>query len=120
MTDQDRYEIQHRPEGARYVLLDHGDDGAEDQAIGEELYKDIVRDTEHERIFYHTEVAEAYSGQGLASKLVHRVLDDALASGHLIVPVCPYVAAWLSRHRQYADHVVQPTREHFRAIRSNT
>jgi len=120
MTDQDRYEIQHRPDRSRYVLLGHGDDGAESQTIGEELYKDVVRDTGRERIFYHTEVAESYSGQGLASKLVRRVVDDAVAAGYVIVPVCPYVAAWLSRHSEYADHVVQPTREHIRAIRSNS
>lgn len=120
MTDQNRFEIQHRPDRSRYVLLDRGDDGEEDRAIGEELYKDIARDAERERIFYHTEVDPAYAGQGLAGKLVHRVVDDAVAAGYLIVPVCPYVAGWLARHPEYADQVVPPAREHFRALRGTS
>jgi predicted GNAT family acetyltransferase len=118
-TNHDRYDIQDRPGESRYVLLDHGDDGAADQAIGEERYKDIVRDAGRERIFYHTEVAQAYEGQGLASMLVRRVIDDAIAAGLVIVPVCPYVAAWLARHPEYATHVLKPAREHFRAIRGD-
>jgi len=34
------------------------------------------------------------------------------------VPVCPYVKSWLPKHPEYAEHVVEPTRAHLRAIAS--
>lgn len=54
--------------------------------------------------FVHTEVPEAYSGQGLAAKLVEFALADVKAKGKRIVPHCPYVAKWLKKHgEEYAD-----------------
>lgn len=110
MTDE-RFEVRHRPDESRYVLVDReaGDGGA---VIGEEGYVDVGT----ERVLFHTLVAEEYGGQGLASRLVRHVVDDVVAQGLSIVPVCPYVAAWLPRHPEYAEHVVQPTPEHLRAI----
>ncbi|BCT74230.1 hypothetical protein SCMU_00720 [Sinomonas cyclohexanicum] len=55
--------------------------------------------------FDHTEVADGYSGMGLASKLVTFALDDVRAKGQHIRPYCPYVRAFLKRHREYADLV---------------
>lgn len=70
------------------------------------------------RIFFHTEVEEAYSGQGLAGLLVGTALDETVASGRRIVPVCPYVAAYVGKHPEYAPHVDQPTKEHLDAVRA--
>lgn len=54
--------------------------------------------------FVHTEVDEAYNGQGLASKLVAFALSDVRAKGKRIIPHCPYVAKWLKRHgEEFAD-----------------
>ena len=54
--------------------------------------------------FLHTEVGEAYNGQGLASKLVAFALADVKAKGKRIIPHCPYVAGWLKRHgEEYAE-----------------
>ncbi|MEV6115240.1 GNAT family N-acetyltransferase [Streptomyces sp. NPDC052109] len=56
-----------------------------------------------QRVFYHTEVDEAFAGQGLASRLVQEALTDVRASGKRIVPVCPYVAKFLNKHEEFAD-----------------
>ena len=59
--------------------------------------------------FTHTEVDEAYEGQGVAARLVQGALDDVRArrpDGPSVVPLCPYVRAWLRRHPEYADLVV--------------
>ncbi|GHG07869.1 GNAT family N-acetyltransferase [Streptomyces filamentosus] len=61
------------------------------------------RDREDRRVFFHTEVDDAYAGQGLASILVTQALDDVRAAGMRIVPVCPYVAKFLKKHEEYAD-----------------
>jgi predicted GNAT family acetyltransferase len=98
--------VEIRPDELRYVLLD---DGAE---IGEESYVD----TGKERVVFHTYVADTHSGKGLASVLVRAALNDIVERGMKIVPVCPYVKAWLPKHPEYAEHVVEPTRAHLRAI----
>ncbi|MEU4149160.1 GNAT family N-acetyltransferase [Streptomyces sp. NPDC026659] len=60
-------------------------------------------DREDQRVFHHTEVDDAYAGQGLASRLVQEALTDVRAAGKRIVPVCPYVAKFLERHAEFAD-----------------
>ncbi|GHH01216.1 GNAT family N-acetyltransferase [Streptomyces lanatus] len=61
------------------------------------------RDRGPQRVFFHTEIDDAYAGQGLAVELVQKALDDVRASGKRIVPVCPYVAKFLKRHEEFAD-----------------
>lgn len=57
--------------------------------------------------FTHTEVEPQAEGTGVGSTLARRALDDARASGRRVVPACPFVKAWIGRHREYAD-LVQP------------
>ncbi|MFJ4317068.1 GNAT family N-acetyltransferase [Streptomyces lavendulae] len=61
------------------------------------------RDRDGRRVFFHTEVDDAYAGRGLAAILVEQALTDVRASGLRIVPVCPYVARFLTEHREFAD-----------------
>ncbi|MEW2288458.1 GNAT family N-acetyltransferase [Streptomyces sp. NPDC047841] len=63
------------------------------------------RDRDAQRVFYHTEIGDAFAGQGLASRLVQEALTDVRESGKRIVPVCPYVAKFLQRHEEFADLV---------------
>ena len=53
----------------------------------------------------HTEVDPAHSGQGHAATLVRGALDDARERGLRVVPSCPYVAAYIRKHPEYADLV---------------
>ncbi|MFF7990664.1 GNAT family N-acetyltransferase [Kitasatospora xanthocidica] len=61
------------------------------------------RDHEDQRVFYHTEIDEAFAGRGLASRLVQDALTDVRAAGKRIVPICPYVAKFLTKHDDFAD-----------------
>ncbi|MDX3850823.1 GNAT family N-acetyltransferase [Streptomyces sp. AK02-01A] len=61
------------------------------------------RDRDDRRVFYHTEIDDAFAGQGLASLLVQQALADVRVSGKRIVPVCPYVAKFLKKHDEFAD-----------------
>jgi len=57
-------------------------------------------------VFTHTETDPAFEGQGVASQLVRWALEDVRARGYLVLPVCPFVSAYLGRHQeQYADLV---------------
>jgi len=84
--------------------------------IGEESYADFESDGQQQRIFFHTAVSDAYAGQGLASILVGAAVEHAVAGGRVIVPVCPYVAAWFKKHPEHADHAVAVRPEHLAAI----
>ena len=55
-------------------------------------------DADGRRIFFHTEVGDEYSGQGLAGTLVARALDDTREAGLRVVPVCEYVQGYVEKH----------------------
>ena len=57
-------------------------------------------------VFTHTEVDDAYEGQGLGGRLARYALDDARARGLDVLPLCPFIRGWIKRHPDYADLVV--------------
>lgn len=58
---------------------------------------------EHMIIIDHTEVPDAFRGQGVGLKLVTRAVEDARASGKKIIPLCPFANAQFRRHAEWAD-----------------
>jgi uncharacterized protein len=56
-------------------------------------------------VFTHTEVDDAYEGQGVGGALVRTSLDEARAAGRKVLPLCPFYRGWLERHPEYADLV---------------
>jgi predicted GNAT family acetyltransferase len=56
----------------------------------------------------HTEVEPAFSGRGIASGLVRRVIDDARAAGFSITPRCPFFVSHFERHPEDRDIVALP------------
>ncbi|MFE2185956.1 GNAT family N-acetyltransferase [Streptomyces sp. NPDC059455] len=70
---------------------------------GERAGLTAYRDRGAQRVFHHTEVGDAFAGQGLAALLVQRALTDVRDSGKRVVPVCPYVAKFVEKHDEFAD-----------------
>ncbi|HEX8939831.1 MAG TPA: GNAT family N-acetyltransferase [Candidatus Limnocylindrales bacterium] len=70
-------------------------------------------------VLVHTEVDPAYEGQGVGSALARHALEDARARRLSVVPRCPFVLAYLRRHKEYADLVVPaaPACSHLEMIR---
>jgi uncharacterized protein len=58
-------------------------------------------------VLIHTEVGPSEKGRGSGSRLVRAALDDIRKRGLHVVPVCPFVAAYIRRHPEYADLVAQ-------------
>jgi uncharacterized protein len=56
-------------------------------------------------VFLHTEVDPAYEGRGIGSRLVGGALDAVRGRGLRVTPRCPFVAAHIERHPEYADLV---------------
>ncbi|RKN36644.1 GNAT family N-acetyltransferase [Micromonospora musae] len=61
--------------------------------------------------YTHTEVDPEFEGQGVGSTLARAVMDDARAKGRTVVPICPFIAKWLTRHPEYEQIVVRTTRK---------
>ena len=47
---------------------------------------------------YHTEVEPEYGGRGLGDELARAALDDVRRRGLVLVPLCPFIAAYIRRH----------------------
>lgn len=87
--------IRDNPHEERYELV------LEDAVVGEIVY----RRRPGAMVLLHTEVSEELEGQGLGAQLVAGALDDVRARGLRLVPLCPFVSAYLRRHPEYADLV---------------
>jgi hypothetical protein len=87
-------------------------DNAEQRRYESHLGSDVVgfisyRLTPGRMILIHTEVAQALEGKGVGSQLVAGALDDIRRRGLTIVPICPFVRAYLRRHPEDADLVAR-------------
>lgn len=51
----------------------------------------------------HTRVPRELEGQGYAGALAKAALEYARAKGLKVIPTCPFVSAYLRRHKEYAD-----------------
>ena len=89
--------VRDNPEELRYELVRDG------EVIGVILY----RATPGVIALVHTDVEPAFEGEGVGSRLVAGALDDIRARGLRLVPVCPFVAAYLRRHPEQRDLVVR-------------
>jgi predicted GNAT family acetyltransferase len=54
-------------------------------------------------IFTHTEVDPAFEGRGIGSQLAGGALDLVRRAGEKIVPLCPFIRAYVGKHPQYDD-----------------
>src|SRR4029077_1691275 len=90
--------VVHHPAERRYeLMLDGGH-------AGELIYRDRGGNVV---AFLHTEVDPTLERRGLGTALVTGALDDARQRGLHVVPLCPFVAAFVRRHPEYADLVVE-------------
>jgi uncharacterized protein len=72
-----------------------------DGAVGELDYE-----VDGDRLFLlHTEVADAFRGQGVAGQLVTAAVSRAIDEGLTVVPWCPYARRWLHDHPDVAATV---------------
>jgi predicted GNAT family acetyltransferase len=63
--------------------------------------------------FIHTEVDERLQGRGLGDRLIRFALEDARAQGLAVLPFCPFVKAFIERHREFEALVPDTYREQF-------
>lgn len=54
-------------------------------------------------IFNHTEVPQELEGKGIAAQLAKYVLEYARKEHLRVVPLCPYVNAYVKKHPEYNE-----------------
>lgn len=58
---------------------------------------------------YHTEVEPEYEGRGLGDELARAALDDVRRRGFVLIPICPFIAAYIRRHPDEYLDLVEPS-----------
>ena len=92
MADSEDWIVVYEPESSRFAI---NVDGAV-AYLDLQLFKDKV-------VFTHTEVPVGLEGRGLGASLARAGLDWARSEGLRVIPVCPFVAAYIGRHPEYLD-----------------
>ncbi|HEX5535225.1 MAG TPA: GNAT family N-acetyltransferase [Actinomycetales bacterium] len=92
-------EVVNKPHKSRYeALVDNRVAGfAEYRMDGEDM------------VFTHTEVDDAYEGQGVGSRLVRAALEDVRRQGRRIEAQCPFVSSYIDKHADYQDLLHSPS-----------
>ena len=57
--------------------------------------------------FIHTEVPPELGGKCVGSRLVKGALDQVRAEGLKVIAQCPFVKAWIDKHSDYADLLLE-------------
>lgn len=58
-------------------------------------------------VFTHTVVLPEFEGSGVGSALARGVLDHVRAAGGAVIPLCPFIAAYIRGHAQYRDLIAE-------------
>lgn len=59
----------------------------------------------------HTEVPKAFEGRGVAGQLAKAALGYAREQGLKVIPLCPFMAAYITKHAEWHDLVREHDRE---------
>ncbi|MGF1617159.1 MAG: GNAT family N-acetyltransferase [Acidimicrobiia bacterium] len=88
-------EVRDEPENRQFTIEVDG------RVVGKAEYR--MRGNTY--LFTHTEVDSEFKGRGLANRLARSALDDVRDRGMTLVPLCPFIAAYIRRHPEY-DEIV--------------
>jgi predicted GNAT family acetyltransferase len=87
--------VRHEPEQRRFTI-----------ALGESLAVLEYRQADATTLDYrHTFVPHAFRGRGIASEITVAALRYAIGAGLKVIPSCPFVAAYVAAHPEFAPLV---------------
>lgn len=71
---------------------------------GKVAFQEYIQ-TEKDLVIPHTEVPQSLEGRGLGSLLAKNALDYTEINGLKIMPLCPFMANYIAKHREY-EHLL--------------
>jgi len=85
-----------------YLLIDNTEKKQYEFHIEDDLARIEYIKAQGKIFLTHTEVPARFEGKGIGSALVKQALDDIQQKGLALVPLCPFVAAYINRHPEYS------------------
>jgi uncharacterized protein len=88
------------------VTVSRADDRFEAWLGGQKVGFMQFRDENRLIVITHAEVSPEFEGRGVGGALVRAALDELRAEGRRVLPLCPFVKAWIERHPGEYDDLV--------------
>lgn len=85
----------------KYTLIDHKEKNRFEFQIGQHVAVADYHINGNEISLPHVGVPKELEGQGIASALVLAVLKNIDARNLKLIPICPFVAAYVQRHPEW-------------------
>lgn len=85
-------DVQHQPDASRFIIATEAGEAELTYTLATGLI-----------VFTHTGVPEAVEGQGFGKALAEAGLAHARAEGLRVLPLCPFVKAYMHRHPETHD-----------------
>jgi uncharacterized protein len=88
--------VQENPDAHRYEAVDEAG-----------VVAGFVEYVDHRdsRLLFHTEVNDAFEGQGVGSSLARESIEQSLSAGRRVETSCPFLKKWVEKHEEYGDKV---------------
>lgn len=91
-----------------YKLIDNKENHRYEFLIGDKIAEiDYIKSNNGEIYLTHTEVPASMGGQGIGSELVEKTLKDIERQNLRLVPLCPFVAAYIHKHPEWKRIVMR-------------
>ena len=90
-------QVTHQPEDSLFII--HIDDHM--------AYQEYIQ-TKTDLVITHTEVPKELEGKGLGSLLAKNALQYAEENGLKLMPLCPFMAAYIRKHYEEYKHLLAP------------
>ncbi len=90
-----------------YKLIDNQDKKQYEFHIEDHIVKIEYIKAKNQIYLTHTEVSTALEGKGIGSAIVKQVLEDIKEKDLTLVPLCPFVAAYIKRHPEWRSLVLK-------------
>ncbi len=89
--------VTHQPEDNLFIIH-----------IGNDMaYQEYIQ-TKTDLVISHTEVPRELEGKGLGSLLAKNALQYAEANNLKLMPLCPFMAAYVRKHYEEYKHLLAP------------
>ncbi|HCO67159.1 MAG TPA: N-acetyltransferase [Dysgonomonas sp.] len=91
-----------------HELIDNVDENQYEMHVGKDTVKIEYIKTQNGEIYLtHTETPIGLEGQGLASEITGKVLEDIEQKGLRLVPLCPFVVGYIQKNPEWRKLVIR-------------